>query len=189
MDHSERDAPPMRDASRRFTTMEGWREVAGNLYYVAGQGLINLAVDPSIHAARYDDELDVVTRQASHTSRVSSVPERGDGAYGIFAGPQIEPEDPFADPRTPGHEQDEKNPFSNANAITTSETTESVQEKPAAVAEEPYHIFPSKQRWYVVSIIGAAGLFSGLSSNIYFPALDAIATVFFYATLLNYSID
>lgn len=43
--------------------------------------------------------------------------------------------------------------------------------------EEPYHIFPKRKKWVVVWIVGAAGLFSGLSSNIYFPSLDAIAKV------------
>lgn len=43
--------------------------------------------------------------------------------------------------------------------------------------ERPYHIYSSRQKWSVVVLIGVAGLFSGLSSNIYFPSLDAIARV------------
>ncbi|PSR75447.1 major facilitator superfamily domain-containing protein [Coniella lustricola] len=46
-----------------------------------------------------------------------------------------------------------------------------------AKADERYHVFDAKKKWFVVVMIGAAGLFSGLSSNIYFPSLDAIATV------------
>ncbi|KAK0612793.1 major facilitator superfamily domain-containing protein [Bombardia bombarda] len=42
-------------------------------------------------------------------------------------------------------------------------------------AEQPYHVFTKWQKWFVIVIIGTAGLFSGLSSNIYFPALDQIA--------------
>ncbi|KAK1598209.1 major facilitator superfamily transporter [Colletotrichum navitas] len=41
--------------------------------------------------------------------------------------------------------------------------------------EPPYHVFSRKQKWFIILIIGAAGLFSGLSSNIYFPALDTIS--------------
>ncbi|KAJ4364892.1 hypothetical protein N0V95_000538 [Ascochyta clinopodiicola] len=41
--------------------------------------------------------------------------------------------------------------------------------------EKPYHVFTPRQKWMVGALISAAGLFSGLSSNIYFPALDAIA--------------
>ncbi|KAH7073709.1 major facilitator superfamily transporter [Paraphoma chrysanthemicola] len=45
----------------------------------------------------------------------------------------------------------------------------------AAVVEPCYHIFSKRKTWSVVITIGVVGLFSGLSSNIYFPALDAIA--------------
>ncbi|ORY12455.1 major facilitator superfamily domain-containing protein [Clohesyomyces aquaticus] len=41
--------------------------------------------------------------------------------------------------------------------------------------EKPYHVFDKRKKWGVVVMIGVAGLFSGLSSNIYFPSLDAIA--------------
>jgi hypothetical protein len=47
----------------------------------------------------------------------------------------------------------------------------------AIALEKPYHVYSSKQKWAVVVLIGVAGLFSGLSSNIYFPSLDAIANV------------
>ncbi|KAJ8128916.1 hypothetical protein O1611_g4717 [Lasiodiplodia mahajangana] len=41
--------------------------------------------------------------------------------------------------------------------------------------QECYHIFTRRQKWNLVLVIGTAGLFSGLSSNIYFPAEDQIA--------------
>jgi hypothetical protein len=51
-------------------------------------------------------------------------------------------------------------------------------ENKVSVASEPlYHVFSNKRKWAVVIMIGVAGLFSGLSSNIYFPALDVIAKV------------
>lgn len=43
--------------------------------------------------------------------------------------------------------------------------------------EQPYHMFSKTHKWSVVVIIGLAGLFSGLSSNIYFPSLDQISQV------------
>lgn len=52
-----------------------------------------------------------------------------------------------------------------------------VGERVSTVSEKPYHMFSLEQKWLVVVLIGVAGLFSGLSSNIYFPALDAIAKV------------
>ncbi|KAI8631142.1 MFS general substrate transporter [Xylariaceae sp. FL1651] len=44
-------------------------------------------------------------------------------------------------------------------------------------SEECYHIFTPRQKWNLVVVIGVAGLFSGLSSNIYFPAEERIANV------------
>ncbi|KAF2790377.1 MFS general substrate transporter [Melanomma pulvis-pyrius CBS 109.77] len=41
--------------------------------------------------------------------------------------------------------------------------------------EEVYHVFLRREKWYLVAMIGVAGLFSGLSSNIFFPSLDAIS--------------
>lgn len=43
--------------------------------------------------------------------------------------------------------------------------------------EPPYHIFTLRQKKLLVYIVSLAGLFSPLSSNIYFPALDTIAKV------------
>ncbi|KAH6658569.1 major facilitator superfamily domain-containing protein [Truncatella angustata] len=136
MDQSEREAASRRGDTRRFTTMEGWREVANNLYYIAGQGLINIDAD------LLDDDKDIITRKAVHTRRISSLAKRND----------------------------------DINAIKdTNKSVNSEEKLEAVVVEEPYHIFPPRQRWQVVITIGAAGLFSGLSSNIYFPALDLIA--------------
>ncbi|KAF2105544.1 major facilitator superfamily domain-containing protein [Lophiotrema nucula] len=45
------------------------------------------------------------------------------------------------------------------------------------MSEKPYHAFSRRRKWCVVVMIGVAGMFSGLSSNIYSPALDAIAQV------------
>ncbi|KAF6807943.1 major facilitator superfamily transporter [Colletotrichum sojae] len=48
-------------------------------------------------------------------------------------------------------------------------------ERDNQTTEPPYHVFTRRQKWFIIAIIGAAGLFSGLSSNIYFPSLDAIS--------------
>ncbi|KAK4160170.1 major facilitator superfamily domain-containing protein [Cladorrhinum sp. PSN259] len=51
----------------------------------------------------------------------------------------------------------------------SSERHEHEQEAP------PYHVFSRREKWYIVWIVSLAGLFSPLSSNIYFPALGAIS--------------
>ena len=50
---------------------------------------------------------------------------------------------------------------------------------PSPPDNQPYHVYDKGQKWFIIIIIGAAGLFSGLSSNIFFPAMDEIATVCF----------
>jgi len=69
-----------------------------------------------------------------------------------------------------------ENPFSDSNAVPR----EGVEEKlrlPAPEPDQPYHVFSKGRKRLLVGIIGVAGLFSGLSSNIYFPSLDAISKV------------
>lgn len=49
-----------------------------------------------------------------------------------------------------------------------------IEEKP--LPETPYHVFTLAKKKKLVYIVSAAGIFSPLSSNIYFPALGRIAT-------------
>ncbi|EGO05326.1 hypothetical protein SERLA73DRAFT_157893 [Serpula lacrymans var. lacrymans S7.3] len=44
--------------------------------------------------------------------------------------------------------------------------------------EKPYSIYTHSEKWIIVSIASVAGLFSPLTSNIYFPAIPTIATAF-----------
>ncbi|GAA5891148.1 hypothetical protein JCM5296_004909 [Sporobolomyces johnsonii] len=40
----------------------------------------------------------------------------------------------------------------------------------------PYTIYSTRMRWFIVSLVSFAGLFSPLSANIYFPVIPAIAS-------------
>ncbi|KAL2880629.1 hypothetical protein SGCOL_004003 [Colletotrichum sp. CLE4] len=80
--------------------------------------------------------------------------------------------DPFADQNSierlsPSREA--QNPFDDNSSGDEGTAIQELEPEP------PYHVFTKKQKWVVIVIIGVAGLFSGLSSNIYFPALDTIA--------------
>ncbi|OBR12589.1 major facilitator superfamily transporter [Colletotrichum higginsianum IMI 349063] len=98
----------------------------------------------------------------ARTLSLPSIPE-GEGSHGTEHG------DPFADPRLRVQLSNEpRNPFD--DAYSTELAGRPVEEAPC------YHVFSRRQKWFVIAVIGAAGLFSGLSSNIYFPALDVIAT-------------
>ncbi|KAF6828854.1 MFS multidrug transporter [Colletotrichum plurivorum] len=61
----------------------------------------------------------------------------------------------------------ERNPFDDARHAENQDKEDE--------DDGPYHVFPKRHKWAVIVIIGMAGLFSGLSSNIYNPSLDAIA--------------
>ncbi|KAF3025131.1 hypothetical protein E8E14_014676 [Neopestalotiopsis sp. 37M] len=169
MDHHESQEGAERHVPRRFSTIEGWRQVAHNLYYATGHGLITISTYPDFDSIHHDNG-DIITRQVSGTAHNDSTNES-----------TLQPadnEDPFADPipvednYRPGAEH----LFTNGpSSPKPGERHSSSQETKNCPADEPYHVFTSRQRWFVVVIIGAAGLFSGLSSNIYFPALDAIA--------------
>ncbi|KAJ7195657.1 MFS general substrate transporter [Mycena pura] len=43
---------------------------------------------------------------------------------------------------------------------------------------EPYSIYSPREKWLIVALIAFGGLFSPLSSNIYFPVIPALALVF-----------
>ncbi|KAJ7762474.1 MFS general substrate transporter [Mycena metata] len=49
---------------------------------------------------------------------------------------------------------------------------------PPLVAEEPYSIFTSREKWFIVALVSFGALFSPLSANIYFPAIPTLAVAF-----------
>ncbi|EFQ25824.1 major facilitator superfamily transporter [Colletotrichum graminicola] len=62
----------------------------------------------------------------------------------------------------------DRNPFDNLTEVEN-------QYHQHSETEEPFSIYSKKQKWTIIVIIGLAGLFSGLSSNIYNPSLDVIS--------------
>ena len=55
---------------------------------------------------------------------------------------------------------------------------------PSTERDPPYHIFNKKRKWLLVYIVSIAGMFSPLSSNIYFPAINAISRELHVSTSL-----
>ncbi|KAL7285431.1 hypothetical protein ACG7TL_000528 [Trametes sanguinea] len=55
-------------------------------------------------------------------------------------------------------------------------------DKPVATSEppskQPYSVYTSKEKWFIVAVTGFAAVFSPLTANIYFPAIPTIATAF-----------
>lgn len=67
-------------------------------------------------------------------------------------------------------------------AVDASLSGSFVSDTPEAVnnrtdTEAPYCVFTTRKKWDLVLIVSLAGLFSSLSSNVYFPAIPDIAKV------------
>ncbi|KAF2676917.1 MFS general substrate transporter [Lentithecium fluviatile CBS 122367] len=137
-----------RRISRRFTTLEGWRELGNGVYASGGTGLRVFSTQNQFDPEAYHDDRTSWTRRSRSTqSSFKATPWQGDAQSeaGWLASP-----------------------------VRLSEIKDAEVEA-GPVEEEAYHVFEKREKWSVVAMIGFAGLFSGLSSNIFFPALDAIA--------------
>lgn len=166
---------------RRFTTLEGWREVGRGVYLAAGSTVSSVAFE-SNRNSRYDPELDLFDDSLSSRTRLSKAEEQrrtfSQAPSSVRRFSSRHPVNPFLSPEEAEAEGERQ--------IAEPDVQDGVvepepQQRP--VSEQPFHIFNRRQKWFVVVIIGIAGLFSGLSSNIYFPSLDAIARVRCLATL------
>jgi hypothetical protein len=69
--------------------------------------------------------------------------------------------------------------LSSDDETPTTPTTPTDEKKQDVHPGPPYHVFTTRKKWQLVYIVSLAGLFSPLSSNIYFPALGDIADVGF----------
>lgn len=177
-------------ASRRYTTMEGWRDARTSVHAAAGIGLWILAPSPQFDPEVFLDE-DTLARTRTSVQTISN--EKSSDSRTLSRDRELAqeqrnsiqsiPENPFDDSKRDF--ENDQSPFE--DLTYADHDSDSDHEPPAAPpptqtpsatpSEEPYHVFGKSQKWFVVVTIGMAGLFSGLSSNIYFPSLDAIAKV------------
>ncbi|KAJ3744627.1 MFS general substrate transporter [Lentinula detonsa] len=55
--------------------------------------------------------------------------------------------------------------------------------------ERPYSVYTNKEKWFIVTLVSFAGIFSPLTANIYFPAIPTIAVAFHKSTeLINLTV-
>ncbi|KAK0658025.1 major facilitator superfamily domain-containing protein [Cercophora newfieldiana] len=83
--------------------------------------------------------------------------------------------DPYCHKRRRSTGADIEDSESTAQNCEEKTDVEAGQIEDSDAKEEPYHVFTRRKKWQLVLIVSLAGLFSPLSSNIYFPALGAIA--------------
>ncbi|KAJ0120147.1 hypothetical protein J7T55_001002 [Diaporthe amygdali] len=154
---------------RRFTTLEGWREVGRGVYLAAGSTVSSVAFEPN-QVPRYDSEWGRFDDNESIKTRLSRPEEQRRASSLAPSSLRRFSSRSLANPFISPEEVEEEQSFAGSNP-----QDEIVEAEQRPRSEQPFHIFSKKQKWVVVAIIGVAGLFSGLSSNIYFPSLDAIA--------------
>lgn len=160
---------------RRFTTLEGCREVGHGVFLAPGSTVLSVAFEPT-RTSRFDPEWDRFDDNDSIKTRLSKAEEqrRTFCKAPASSGRRISrpPLNPFLSPEEAEAEAQTTQPISELN-----DDVRDVDPRPRS--EQPFHILGKRQKWFLVGMIGMAGLFSGLSSNIYFPSLDAIARVRF----------
>lgn len=49
---------------------------------------------------------------------------------------------------------------------------------PADQQSEPYSIYTSREKWFIVCMVAVSGLYSPLPANIYFPAIPTLSKAF-----------
>jgi hypothetical protein len=149
----------VRRASRRFTTFEGWREVGQGVYSAAGSSIRFIVVNPEFEDGYSFSGVPSWTRPGK--PRMFEV-------YSATSNYR---------PGTIRDTPDDVDLIDGQHELLALPLTSTSNGALQKQLEPPYHIFSNRKKWVVVWIIGTAGLFSGLSSNIYFPSLDAIAKV------------
>lgn len=156
-----------RRVSVRLSTIDGWREAGSNTLDTLWRISVRIvAVDPKFDPECYLDECPSPLAKEGTIQALESRPNS------VSSGWSTRAQNPFDDSFTigPSENSGEPNPFDDSNALSLDDGQSNRPE-----SQQPYHVFSKGQKRLLVAIIGLAGLFSGLSSNIYFPAQDLIA--------------
>lgn len=171
MDGRESSNTYLSRTARRFTTLEAWREVQDGLYLAAGSTIAAITPNPT-----YDPEWPVRDGNPPNT-RLSRLQLKSIHGYesGIRSN-AFRPGQAGLWPHGPAYRTEAKDEYVLQEAQPDSASGASV-ELPREELDPPFHVFTNRMKWFVIITIGAAGLFSGLSSNIYLPSLSAIAKV------------
>jgi hypothetical protein len=164
------------DNRRRFTTLEGWRDLGRGLYLAPGSTVASVGFE-SRRTSRFDPEWGGFDDSETIRTRISKTEEQrrtltqtpSTNIRRLTEGSSV---NPFLSPEDP--EVEVEQPVAHPGT-GTEDNIHHGDQRPRS--EQPFHIFTKRQKWFLVVMIGMAGLFSGLSSNIYFPSLDAIAKV------------
>jgi hypothetical protein len=168
--------------ARRHTAFDGLRHASvifqsatrASISSAAILGLRLMSGDPQFDQDKYHEDQAVETRRSKQASSSGGIRLDATQLRAVPSSPsnQTITPNPFDD--APSFRNlDRDDPFDDSKAIAELDQQTAFPYE----QEQQYHVFTNKKKWFVVITIGFAGLFSGLSSNIYFPSLDAIAKV------------
>jgi hypothetical protein len=135
--------------SRRFTTLEGWREV--------GLGVYAMSSNIRMFSLKYQFDSEAFHQESRPKSLEDVVPPV----------PKILPKEEWI--RT------SKGTGGEAIGIIRDEKIGEKREPDEK--DVSYHVYSRREKWEVVAIVGIVGLFPGLTANIYLPTLNAVGTV------------
>ncbi|KAF2113139.1 major facilitator superfamily transporter [Lophiotrema nucula] len=150
-----------RRLSRRFTTLEGWREIGLGVYAMSNNVRmfsIRHQFDPEQIRDNYPDTVLPVPAISLHFSKAQS--ERVVSVR-LFDDPVQKPTGIFG-----GNMRFEK-----GQAVETIIPERQATPEPVI----PYHVFSRRRKWLIVVIVSVTGLFPALAANIYLPTLDKVA--------------
>ncbi|KAJ6440943.1 dihydrolipoamide dehydrogenase precursor [Purpureocillium lavendulum] len=169
-----------RHSIRRFTTLEGWRDVRLGLQLAAGSTLSTIIANPA-----YDQEWHLSDDRRAQVYPPRSLPigafqDSSDlGHLGCGHNRQLPPE------KVLSKNADDRAVWSKSHTsfslelkgceIAEANKSKGCENSERPLPQTPFHSFTRKEKWLVVITIGVAGLFSNLSSYIYYLALDDIA--------------
>ncbi len=157
-------------AFRRFTTMEGWRELGDGIYSLRRASVRMITIEPQFDLEHWHNH---------NTSTRPAVPDvenhrRLRGKTGSRTSAELaNAQDPFDDAFALDESDKDEEKWDGVHSSPAAQLENGQSQKPGG--EKLYHVFSQRQKWFLIIIIGVAGMFSGLSSNIYFPSLNIIA--------------
>lgn len=141
-----------RRLSQRFTTLEGWREVGSGVFAMGTSNVRMFGVRNQFDT-EYSRDAPFDFTQTLDKSQLE-VPK-----------PQSFVEYRRSSEGTIGKA------IGSVRDVKKDSTTEELEH------EEPYHVYTSSEKWFLVAIAGAASSFPMLTFNMYLPALERIAAV------------
>jgi hypothetical protein len=142
---------PSRGFSKRFTTLEGWREIGAGVYAMGNSNIRMFSMrnqyDPEhINVDQKHDFAFTPAEQLSSVKSVTAVVEYRRSLEGTIG-------------KAIGSLRDTK-----GGVVVTS-------------TNEVYNVYGRNEKWVIVVIVGIAGIFPALTFNIYLPALTRISQV------------